>query len=406
MTARRWLPFFGTFALGGATSIVLLIAGVYLLSLIIVDVPYIHYESTVLESQQYGTQKAGDFSRVLESALPEGATVEIVAEGLEQPVAIALLPDGGALITERGGRVRLLRSGVLEPAPVLSLTDTGAEKSLELGLLGIAVRPRSSDQVYVYHTVEKGGAVVAAAIERYRWDGRRLRDGRTVHEIALPKGVEAHVGGSLAFGPDGMLYVTVGDTAGLSAKSIRAQDLSNPYGAVLRIAPDGAVPDDNPFAKSAAADGRVFAYGLRNAFGLTFDRDGGDLWAVEAGSADSDEVNRIVPGANYGWPIVIGWAHQMPYQLPVAVFESATTPTGPALYRGAMFPEWQGDLLFCSFNDPVLHRIAADDLASETPADVERLPEAAGCVTAVAVAGDGSVYLLDFFEGKLLRLAR
>jgi glucose/arabinose dehydrogenase len=217
--------------------------------------------------------------------------------------------------------------------------------------------------------------------------------------------VSAHVGGNVGIGPDGMLYVSIGDGAGLSAKSVYAQDLDTTLGTTMRLTPDGRVPDDNPFARSLGADPRVFAYGFRNPFGFTFDSASGNLWAADAGPGDSDEVNRVEAGRTYGWPLVVGWAHETPFGLPLAIVEHPITPTGLAVYHGAMFPEWEGDLLFCSFTPPELNVIDAAGLASEKPAAVSAVP-ANGCVTDIAVAPDGAVLLLDFIGGSVQRVAR
>jgi glucose/arabinose dehydrogenase len=227
-----------------------------------------------------------------------------------------------------------------------------------------------------------------------------------VTTIDFPQDTRAHVGGTLAFGPDGMLYISVGDSAGLTARSIQAQDLSTPVGALLRITPDGDVPSDNPFVSLPGGDPRVYAYGLRNPFDFTFDIETGALWANDVGAANADEFDHISSGGNYGWPIVAGWAHEQPFELPTAVFEQPTTPTGIVLYRGAMFPEWAGDLLACSFNSGLLHHVEAGDLTLEGPAPVSRIAGTEGCVTDISVAADGSLYLLDFFGGRVLRLAR
>ncbi|OGO51408.1 MAG: hypothetical protein A2148_11720 [Chloroflexi bacterium RBG_16_68_14] len=400
---RRGLVPLVFFILGGIAALGALAASLYVLSLVITDVPYI-----TLQSQQYGTQVGGEFSRVREAALPQGARVQVVAEGLEQPVAMAFLPDGGMLITERSGRVRYVHEGFLEPAPVLVIEETGAERSGELGLLGIAVRAPEPGvvQVYLYHTVERENRVVGAVLERYLWSQGRLEADAVVSTVDVPHDLRAHIGGTVRVGPDGMLYVSVGDTTGISPKSILAQDLSTPFGVILRLAPDGAVPGDNPFAGDGSPDPRVFAYGFRNPFGLTFDSSTGAMWATDSGPAQGDEIDRVVAGANYGWPVALGWAHDMPFQLPTVVFKEPTTPTGIVVYRGAMFPEWEGDLLFCSFNQPFLRYIEADELTSETPADVIVVPEASGCVTGIELGADGSVYLLDYFEGRLLRVVR
>jgi glucose/arabinose dehydrogenase len=409
MLHGRIISLLAVFVLGGVVALGGLAAAIYVLSLVLVDVPYIHRKSTVLASQQYGTQQGRDFSPVEQRALPTGASVQPAAEGLEEPVALVFLPSGDALITERAGRVRLLRGdGTLAPEPALTIPDTGADKSLELGLLGIDARatPQGGVEVFLYHTVEEDGDVRSSVVERYRWDGARLVDGAVVTEIDFGRDVEAHVAGGVQIGPDGMLYVSVGDIAGLTAGSITAQDLSTPFGAILRMTPEGGIPPDNPYVRHPTADQRIFASGLRNAFDFTFDPATGALWAAETGSAYNDEINRVHGGRNYGWPIAGGWAHELPFALPLVAFEAPTTPTGVVIYHGDMFEEWEGDLLFCSFNFGLLHHVESESLDSETPAPVGAHAEATGCLSDAVVAPDGSIYMLDLFGGRVLRLAR
>jgi glucose/arabinose dehydrogenase len=208
---------------------------------------------------------------------------EIVATGLDVPWAIAFTADGDAIVTEREtGRFLRVRPGDT-PVEVGRMEDVAPEE--EAGLLGIAAAPPPSDELYLYYGTQRDHRLVKL----------RLGTRRQVLLAGIP-GSPFHTGGRLAFGPDGMLYVSVGDAT--SPES--AMDADSLTGKILRLAPDGTIPADNPFPQSA-----VWSRGHRNVEGFTWD-DAGRMWATELGEDRFDELNRIVPGGNYGWPVVEG----------------------------------------------------------------------------------------------------
>lgn len=213
------------------------------------------------------------------AAAPTVRVAGTVATGLQAPWGVAVLPDGSALVSERDSG-RILRVGQGSPRPV-GVVD-GVAALGEGGLLGLASSP---GWLHVYFTGAEDNRVV-----RMPWDGETLGPPEDVL-TGIPKAA-IHNGGRIAFGPDGMLYVGTGD-AGLASRS---QDRASPAGKILRIAPDGSIPPDNPFPGSP-----VFSLGHRNVQGLAFDR-GGRLWASEFGQSDADELNLIAAGSNYGWP--------------------------------------------------------------------------------------------------------
>lgn len=218
--------------------------------------------------------------------------VEVVARGLEVPWSLAFAPDGRLFVTERPGRIRLVRNGRLESAPVATLPVAAVGEG---GLMGLALDPAFAENghLYVCYTRSAGGRL-ANRVARLT-----LRDGEAAHARVVLDDVPAapiHDGCRLAFGPDGKLYVTTGD----AAQPTLAQRRDSLAGKILRLEPDGGVPGDNPFPGSP-----VYSLGHRNPQGLAWDPSG-HLLAAEHGPSGHDEVNRIEPGRNYGWPDVAG----------------------------------------------------------------------------------------------------
>ena len=277
---------------------------------------------------------------------PPGYRAVPWVENLEAPWSLVFLPDGRALVSERPGRIRLIRDGgglADEPYAVLD-ADSGAEglygflvdlfASGEGGLMGLAVHPRFPEQPYVYamHTY-RGPDGAANRVIRLVDEGDRASFDRVIID-GLP-GAVVHNGGRIAFGPDGMLYVTAGD----AREPALAQDPESPAGKILRLTPEGGVPDDNPFPGSP-----VYALGLRNAQGLAWHPETGDLFASthgptgEFGLRALDEVNVIEPGGNYGWPGAVGAPGLGGYIDPIVAWpDAAVPPAGATFHDGGLF---------------------------------------------------------------------
>jgi glucose/arabinose dehydrogenase len=274
-----------------------------------------------------------------------------VATGLEVPWGIAFLPGGDALVTERPGRVRLLRAGALEPAPVATLRV--AERG-EGGLLGIAADPRFAEnrRFYLYATVEKGGRAVNRVT---RWvlasDGRSAREDRVLLDDVPAE--RFHDGGRIRFGPDGMLYVGTGD----AGRPASAQDPRSPSGKILRIGTDGEVPKDNPTPGSA-----VFVAGVRNVEGFDW-LDARTLVVAdhgpsgELGRQGGDEISVARGGDNLGWPEAWRCDARPGASPPALAFVEAVPPGGASVYRGDVVPEWKGSVLVGTLRSRHLHRV-------------------------------------------------
>lgn len=257
----------------------------------------------------------------------------IVASGLAVPWGIAFLPDGSAIVTERDSRrvLRLIPPGDGNGGEA-EITEIGefeeAAPTVEAGLLGVAVSPdfARDAQVFFYATTAEDNTVFKATLE-----GDELGDPTPIL-TGIPNG-EIHNGGRLAFGPDGFLYVSTGETG----DSTLAQDPSSLAGKILRITPEGEPAPGNPFTDDAQSDPRVFSLGHRNVQGLAFD-DAGRLWASEFGAETFDELNQVTGGANYGWPEVEGRGGEPDYVDPVLTWNPEdASPSGLAFAEGTLW---------------------------------------------------------------------
>jgi quinoprotein glucose dehydrogenase len=333
---------------------------------------------------------------------PPGYRVESWVANLEVPWSLVFLPDGRALVSERPGRIRLIRDGKLAKEPYASFeVASGAEGDLlgsflsvfadgEGGLLGLAVNPDFPRSPYVYAMqTYRGPEGVKNRIIRLRDEGDHGRFDRVIFD-GIP-GWTFHDGGRIAFGPDGMLYVTTGE----NFQAERAQDLSSPAGKILRLTPEGGVPADNPFSNSP-----VYSYGHRNPQGLAWEPRSGTLFASEHGPTGEfglsayDEVNVIRAGGNYGWPRAVGAPGLAGLIDPIFVWTAqAVPPAGLAFHRGDLFVATLG-------SGALVHIKLAPDKGSYAVTAVERWfarsPDDAvlGRLRDVVEGPDGALYIL------------
>jgi glucose/arabinose dehydrogenase len=259
---------------------------------------------------------------------------------LRFPVNMAWARDGTLFYAEKeSGDVRMVADGGVVPEPV---AHVDVSDSFETGLLGLAVHPDWPDRpwLYLYYSDPSDG--------RNRLIRVRVDDGREVVRETLLDGLSTagayHNGGDMLFGPDGMLYLTVGE--GHSAE--RAQEPADLGGKVLRLTPEGGIPSDNPIPGT-----RTYTLGHRNSFGICVDPATGDLWETENGPGGGDEVNRLVAAANYGWPVGMGPLADDRFTDPFAFFPGTIVPTGCAVWRGSLYVATYGDGLLRRFSlDP------------------------------------------------------
>lgn len=333
----------------------------------------------------------------------------VLTGGLANPWGLAFLPDGRMLITERPGRLRIFDAGTGLSRPLSGLPEVFARD--QGGLLDVVPHPDYADNGWIYLTYAMpadGGA--RTAISRARLDGLALRDLESVFVAQNPGSGGRQFGSRIAFGSDGKLYVSIGERGDPDA----AQNLQNHNGTVLRLNADGSVPPDNPFVGRADALPSVYTYGHRNPQGMIRHPLRDEIWLHEHGPQGGDEINRLVAGANYGWPVVtfgrsyagfpIGEGSAKPgMQPPLYHWTPSIAPSGMAFYEGDAFPNWRGNLFVGSLKFRYLARVVLDGtrVVSE-----ERLVEQAfGRIRDVRQGPDGLIYILtDESDGRLIRL--
>ena len=350
-----------------------------------------------------------------QSPTPRPATL---VESLEHPWGLTWLPDGTVLVTERPGRLRIIKDGALDPTAVSGLPEVFARG--QGGLMDVSVHPQFAENQWVYFTYADGtGSANRTQVARARFDGSTLSDWQVIFEVNRTKEGAQHFGSRLVWLPDGTLLISIGDGGNppveLENDLIRnqAQNLSSHLGSLVRLNDDGSTPVDNPFTNVADADPAIWSYGHRNIQGVAIDSATGQVWATEHGSRGGDELNRIVAGENYGWPLVthsreysggeISSERSRPGMVdPLVVWTPSIAPSGLAVYRGEQVPQWQGDLFAGGLVSQSIQQIKLDDsgtVVSQTPIDIGQR------VRDVAQGPDGFIYVLtDESNGRLVRL--
>ena len=280
-----------------------------------------------------------------------------VAENLVNPWSMTFLPGGDMLITERPGRLRIVRDGTLLPEPVAGAPEVFAQG--QGGLLDVVPHPDfgSNRLLYLSYSAPKNGEPTTV-VSRGRFENDRLTDVEEIF-VAQTRG-RGHFGSRLAFQEGGYLFITVGERQAPSVGDLEAhpaQDLSNHHGTVIRLHDDGRVPDDNPFVGQAGTLPEIWSYGHRNSQGLAIHPETGDVWITEHGPQGGDELNLIQAGKNYGWPVVgYGVNYQTGLAIhegtlregmepPVHVWVPSIAASGLLFYTGDRFPDWKGNLL-------------------------------------------------------------
>ena len=312
----------------------------------------------------------------------DSVTAETVVQGLEVPWALDFAPDGRILVTERAGRIRVIRDGALQPLPWAVIDVASVSES---GLMGLALHPdfSANGHLFVCYTYRNAQGQLSNRVARltdadgFGGDHRVILDG-------IPA-ARNHNGCRLGFGPDGKLYVTMGD----AQASDQAQELGSLSGKVLRLEPDGSVPEDNPFPGSY-----VYTYGHRNPQGLDWHPRTGDLFITEHGPATHDEINILEPGGNYGWPDVLGAAGDPRFLDPILSFTPTLALAGAAFYTGDKLPQsWQGNFLFANLRAAHLHRVVLEPPDFRVVRSHQRLFQGEfGRLRAVAMSPDGHLY--------------
>lgn len=341
----------------------------------------------------------------------EKATYRVVrmAEGLENPWALALLPDGRLLVTERPGRLRIVENGSLQPNPLAGVPEVWARG--QGGLFDLALHPDfAANRLLYFSYAAPVGNGALTRLARARLGNAGLENVETLFESMPAVSSARHFGGRILFGRDGKVYLTTGDRA----EDMRSQDGRDLNGKLVRLEPDGKVPADNPYLGRSDMRPEIFAHGLRNTQGIALDANG-VIWGADHGAQGGDELNNLVRGQNYGWPIIthsrnygtgtqIGEAtSRQGYADPRVIWTPSIAPSGLAIYAGAAFPGWHGSMLIGALRGQGLYRI---ELQADGSHRQERLLAELGArIRDVRVDPQGRVYVLtDARNGMLARL--
>jgi glucose/arabinose dehydrogenase len=359
----------------------------------------------------------------------EGVEITEVLGGLEFPWGLTALPDGTLLITQRDGAIRIVKDGTLSDTEISFPVEVMTERSDpdgnivrgQGGLLDIAPSPNFADDKLLFFTYATGKLDAnRTAIGRAVWTGDGLDDFKQIFQVSKAKRDGQHFGSRLAFMGDDTLLATIGDGGNPPLEFLdtlqreQAQNLQSYFGSVIRIKPDGSVPDGNPFAELAGAKPEVWSFGHRNAQGIVVDPKSGAVWVSEHGPLGGDELNRVEKGANYGWPrVTFGRDYRdgsvitpniagLNFEAPALAWVDTHAPSGLLLYSGSAFPDWKGNLLSTGLASRDIRRIEIEDgkVVGET-----RIPVGTTRMRDLEIGTDGTLYAVtDGAEGTLLRI--
>jgi glucose/arabinose dehydrogenase len=352
-----------------------------------------------------------DTAREFEQSLTAFRVVPVV-RGLANPWSLAFLPNGDMLVTERPGRLRIVRNGTLETQPVAGVPEVWATG--QGGLLEVLPHPRFSENRFLYLTYSKAcekGATTA--LLRGRFDGKALSETQDLFVADNCNVGNPHFGSKLAFGTDGSLYMTIGERGDRN----RAQNTAIHGGKILRLTEDGKPAPGNPFVGKEGYKPEIFTYGNRNPQGLAIHPLTGAVWATEHGPQGGDELNILAAGKNYGWPVASYGREYGPngalvsphptkegIEEPLLTWLPSIGISGMLFYTGDKFPEWKGQIFVGGLSGLALHRLAFNDKGGLLGREA-LLTELRQRIRDVRQGPDGNIYLaVDDSRGGVLRL--
>lgn len=381
--------------------------------------------ATVGVGAQRGAPPPGSFQRVPTAPFPESAQqfelsgtayrVVPVARGLANPWSIAFLPNGDMLVTERPGRLRIVRNGTLDPQPIAGTPQVWATG--QGGLLEVLPHPRFSENRYLYLTYSKACATPAnsatTALMRGKFDGKALSEAVDLFVADNCNTGNPHFGSKLAFDRDGLLYMTIGERGDRD----RAQNTNIHGGKVLRLTDDGKPAPGNPFLGKEGYKPEIFTYGNRNPQGLAVHPTTGAVWANEHGPQGGDELNILVAGKNYGWPVASYGREYGPngalisvhptkegVEEPILTWLPSIGISGMIFYTGDKFPQWKGHIFVGGLSGLSLHRVAFNENGGLLGREA-LLTETKQRIRDVRQGPDGNIYVAaDSNPGGVLRI--
>lgn len=335
--------------------------------------------------------------------------LETIATGLEYPWSLAFLPDGSMLVTERAGRLRMIRDGVLQPDAITGVPDLVV--SGQGGLLDVLLHPAFADNRTLFlsyaHRTDQG---MTTRVARAQLEQGRLTNTEVIFEAVPRSSKSRHFAGRMAFDRNGDLYVAVGDRGEMD----RAQDTADDAGGVHRITENGDPAPGNPGLGNRRINDTFYTWGNRNIQGMTVHPDTGAVWTHEHGPRGGDEINILRAGTNYGWPeITYGIDYSgLPITdetekegmaQPLHYWDPSIAPSGMAFYNGSLFPEWQGDLFVGALKLQKLVRLSIKD--GKVREEEDLLTDLGARIRDVRMGPDGALWLLtDDSEGKVYRM--
>ena len=307
--------------------------------------------------------------------------VQVLLTNLQIPWSLAFAPDGRLFFTERVGRVRIVQNGQLLAEPAFTFTDVFSGS--ESGALGLALHPNFSQNhlVYVVYTATRSDGAHVNRLVRFRESNNTLGEAAVLVDN-IPS-FTIHAGSRIRFGPDGKLYVSTGDAGNPNL----SQTLSSLAGKILRLNDDGTTPSDNPFGSP------VWTWGHRHPQGIDWHPATGQMWATEHGATHRDELNLIVKGNNYGWPVIQADETRPDMITPVLFYIPAIAPSGLSFYSSTRIPQFRANIFFTALGGRHLHRVRLDPSDATRVAATERLYEGVfGRIRDVITGPDGALY--------------
>lgn len=339
--------------------------------------------------------------------------VETVADGMTNPWAIAKLPDGRFLITERPGRLRIVENGRLLPDPVEGVPEVWAKG--QGGLLDVVIHPDYAKNGWIYLSFSKPlpkGALTS--VIRARLKDNKLVDQETIFDPPADEatGAGVHFGCKLTFDKEGHLFFSIGDRGDVTNPTNNAQRVDNVKGKIHRVMDDGSIPTDNPYANTPGARPTIWSNGNRNPQGLTYDLPSGILWETEHGPKGGDELNIIRKGLNYGWPTItygINYSgtpitdhtSQDGMVQPITYWTPSLGASGLTVYHGDKFPQWEGNIFAGAL---ALTKIVRVKLDGQQVVEQEDILKGTGRIRDLRVFDDGYLYVVYDNPGKVIRL--
>ena len=340
----------------------------------------------------------------------------VVASGLVDPWGLALMPDGNWLVTEKAGTLRIVTAQGQIGEPITGLPPVVSRG--QGGLLDVVIGPdfaRDRMIFWSFSEARTGGNATSVGRGSLSADGRSLQNVSVIFRALPAYDGDKHFGSSLAFDPEGHLFITLGDRSDAPMRP-QAQDPGSHMGKTIRINADGSVPQDNPLVGQAGALPEIWSLGHRNVQGVAIQPGSGAAWTVEHGTRGGDEINLVRGGSNHGWPEVTygieyrgtpingGVTARDGTEQPVYYWDPSIAPGGMTFYTGAMFPAWEGNLLVAALKDKHIARLVIEN--GRVVGEERLLVSLGSRIRDVAVGADGAVWAItDEEDGKLVRLA-